>query len=270
MPRIRCHIDDHITALAGRQPDLAARRREWFDWLSVDRNHRNPRLVEEQVHGARIGDVEQAQTDALTAGYRINLFGLPVHGDDVAHTTAVRPVVHRTQAFAVYLHVGVESPVVDRKHQVLVYRRRVVLLDDQHARKSQRQLGPGTLVRVVPVGTGIGRRQAVLEFFAGHYRRLGHPGNTIHGIFDAQTVPVHGAGFIECILENDNRFPAARNTDHRTWNRLVVIHDLGWLLLITRQFDLPMSGAQVEIRHCARRPARGAARRRPPVPRRRP
>ena len=96
-------------------------------------------LVEQQIHHARIGNIDQAQVEcARPARHRKLLLRFPVDGNDITHASAVSPVVHRTQAVTIDLHVVVEPPVINRKHQVLIDNRGIVFLDDQYTRQ-----GPG-------------------------------------------------------------------------------------------------------------------------------
>jgi hypothetical protein len=47
-------------------------------------------------------------------------------------------------------------------------------------------------VRVIPVGAGLGDREAVAVLAAGRDRRLGHARHTVDVVADGHAMPVHG------------------------------------------------------------------------------
>ncbi len=53
-------VDDDVDALADRERNPAVARREGLDRLAVDRDDLQQRLIDQQRHGARIGDVDEA------------------------------------------------------------------------------------------------------------------------------------------------------------------------------------------------------------------
>ena len=166
-------VDNQIYTLARCEYYASRLRRKGFDRLAIDGDDGNLRFAEQQVHDARIGDVQQAQADTFAAGHVVVFLGLAVDGDEVAEATAVRPVVHRSEAVGIHLHLPIQAPVVDRKHQVLVDLRRLILLDDQYAGEAESELSPGAHMRVIPVGAGIRGRKTVLEILPRQDRRLG-------------------------------------------------------------------------------------------------
>ena len=246
--RVGHHVDHQVDALPGRQSDLAIVERERFDRLTIDGNHPDSRLAEQQVHHARIGDIDQAQTQAFAVRHRVTLFGRAIDGNDISHAPGVRPVVYCAEAGAMNLPVVVEAPVIDGEHQVLIDFRRVDFIDYQDSGEAQCLLRPGSLVGVIPVGSRIGRRQTVFKACAGHHRRLGHSGYTVHRVVDAQAVPMHGRCFVEVIFEVDNRLPTLGKAQQRAGDRLVVVHHPRGYLLRGFKANFAVAGNQLERR----------------------
>ena len=101
-----------------------------------------------------------------------------------------------------------QAPVVENHRDVVVDARRVALLDDQGAVEPFRHLLPGTLVRVVPVGAGMGYVENVVERIARLDRRLGEARNAVHRVVDVDPVPVDGGGAVDPVFKSDGH-PAA-------------------------------------------------------------
>ena len=86
---------------------------------------------------------------------------------------------------------GAVDPVVQDDSPLLIIRRWLGrVLHDQRSVQAPVELHAG--VRVVPVGSGIGRGEPVGEGSAGRDGCLGHCGHAVHVVAEGDAVPVHG------------------------------------------------------------------------------
>ena len=93
----------------------------------------------------------------------------------------------------------VQTPIIDHPGHVTVDARWFGFVDDQGAVETASLLLAAADVRVVPEGAGIGHRERVIEAAAGRDRRLSQDGHPVHGVGNAQTVPVHRRIHVETI-----------------------------------------------------------------------
>ena len=70
-------------------------------------------------------------------------------------------------------------------------------------------------MRVIPEAAGIGGGERVAEALAGLDRRLGQIGHAIHGIGDAQAMPVHHRGLVQLVDHVDREWLAPAQAQHR-------------------------------------------------------
>ena len=95
-----------------------------------------------------------------------------------------------------------EPPIVDEQNLVPVDGGPAIrFLHDQRPVEAARQLLPGPVVRVIPVGSGVGRREVVEELAALRHGRLGKLRHTVHGVIDSDAMPMHGGGLRQRVHE---------------------------------------------------------------------
>src|SRR3546814_6580270 len=98
----------------------------------------------------------------------------------------------------------------------------LLFLDDQQAVEPARHLFPGAFVRVVPEGAGVGYREAVVEGPARLDRVLGQVRHAVHGVVDADAVPVDGGRLRQLVLEVHEDLLALARADRRPGRDAVV------------------------------------------------
>ena len=152
--------------------------------------------------------------------------GLAVHRDPVPRAPAVRPVPESPEALVDPRVLG-EAPVVEEEHFVAVDDRGFGLLDDERAVEPPGHLLPCALVRVVPEGPGVRRREVVQEVVAWLDHLLGELGHSVHLVLEPDAVPVHGRGLGEIVHQPPGDLRTLRHADRRPWNAPVVSPDGG-------------------------------------------
>ena len=197
-----------------------------LDRLAVERDQARPVTVELETEDAGVRGVDQAQPQALAGAHRKNLGDPPVHRDGVADPAVVARV-HEAAEIAADLGIGQEAPVVEHPGDVAVDPDRLPLLDDQRAVQAAPDLLEAALVRVVPVGPGIGQVERVDEGRAGRDRGLGEMRHAVHGIGHPQPMPVHGGLLLEPVLDHDPQALALTHPDLGARHRAVVRPDGG-------------------------------------------
>ena len=135
--------------------------------------------------------------------------------------------VHEVAEVVADLGVRQQAPVVEHPGDVAVDLDRLPLLDDQRAVEAAPDLLEAALVRVVPVGAGVGDVELVDEGLARCDRRLGQMRHAVHGVRHAQAVPVDGGLLGEPVLDGDLDALALAQPDLRARDHAVVGPDRG-------------------------------------------
>jgi hypothetical protein len=117
-------------------------------------------------------------------------------------------------------------------------------LDDQRPVQAAPDLLEAALMRVVPVGTGIGDGELVDEGRAGRDRLLGQMRHAIHGIRHAQAVPMHRGLFREPVVDRDTQALALAHADRRARHPVVVRPYRGLRMGAADQMSAPGAGHQ--------------------------
>ena len=87
---------------------------------------------------------------------------------------------------------GVEQPVVEYEGLLAIHLRRLGLFHDQRPMQAAGDLHPGPVMRVVPVGSGIGRHEIIVESLTRRDGLLRQARDTVHRVVDADAVPMDG------------------------------------------------------------------------------
>ena len=95
-------------------------------------------------------------------------------------------------------------------------------MDDQCAGKSTPKLLQRIGVWVVPEGAGVGRRELVDEALAGPDRFLRETGDPIHGIRQADAMPMDGGVLAQLVAHRDPHRLALADPQFRTGHRAVI------------------------------------------------
>ena len=224
--RLAAHVENQIGAHGRAEDDAPAVRLVRLDRLAVERDHGWPVVLELQPEDARVGGIDQAQAQALAGAHREGLRDAAVDRDRVADP-AVVACVHEAAEVVADLGVGQQAPVVEHPGHVAVDLDRLALLDDQRPVEAAPDLLVAALVRVVPVGAGIGDVERVDEGLARCDRPLGQMRHAVHGVRHAQAVPVDGGLLGELVLDRDLDVLALAQPDLRARDRAVVGPDRG-------------------------------------------
>ena len=245
-PGFAAHVDDEIGAHGGAQHDAPAGRLVRLDRLAVERNYRRPMVLELEPEDPRIGGVDQTQAHALAGAHREGLQDAAVDRDRVADP-AIVAAVHEVAEIVADLSVRQQAPVVEHPGHVAVDLDRLPLLDDQRAVEAAADLLEAALVRVVPVGAGVGHVELVDEGLAGCDRLLGQMRHAVHGVRHAQAVPVDGRLLGELVLDRDAETLALTDPDLRARNRAVVGPDGGLGVRGADEVRSPGTGNEVVV-----------------------
>ena len=97
-------------------------------------------------------------------------------------------------------------------------------------------------MRVIPEGAGIGRDEIVDEGAAGLDRMLGHVRHAIHGIVDADAVPVNGRRLRQAVQQLGLEPLSLTHAQHRPRHGAVEAPDAGDLHTGWMQVGLAGSG----------------------------
>ena len=135
--------------------------------------------------------------------------------------------VHEVAEVVADLGVRQQSPVVEHPGHVAIDLDRLPLLDDQRPVEAAADLLETALMRVVPVGAGVGDVELVDEGLARRDRPLGQMRHAVHRVRHAQAVPMDGRLLRELVLDRDAETLALSYPDLRARNRTVVGPDGG-------------------------------------------
>ena len=128
-----------------------------------------------------------------------------------------------------------ETPVIEHKHLLPIDLRRIGLLDHEDAVEPPRQLLEGAVMRVIPVGAGVGWREVVEKLAAGLHHRLRELRRTVHRVVDSNPVPVHRRGLGQSVHEPAHHPFALPHADGRPRNPPVVSPDRGFGIVRWRE-----------------------------------
>src|SRR6266852_683021 len=123
--------------------------------------------------------------------------------------------------------IAPQPPIAQYPHHVAVDRQRVWLLDNESAGKAAAYLLGAMRMRVIPIGAGIRYRELVGEAFAGLHRRLRDVRSAVHGVRDAQPVPMDRGVLGQPVLHHDPDAIALANSDFRPWRLPAVAPNIG-------------------------------------------
>ena len=154
-----------------------------------------------ETENARVGAVDEPQAKTLAAANRKGIGDLAVHRHRVADAAVVGHVVEVVEIVA-DLRIAEQSPVTDHPNEIAIDLDRSRLLDDQRPAEAPAHLYGAVLVRVVPVGAGIGYVELVGEGLAGRDGFLRQVGDAVHGIGHPDPVPVHRRLLRQPILDD--------------------------------------------------------------------
>ena len=216
-----CGVDDEVRAHARAQQQLAFPGHGCGGGHAVARNQPGRQAFEAERKDARIGRVDQAQADALAALQGLHQAHLPVHRELLAQAAGVRHVVEVVEVLC-NAAIGIEPPVIEQPDQVQVHRRRRVVLHDQRTGQAAVHLLGRAQVRVVPVGAGVGQREAVGKALTRRHRVLREAGYAVHGIGQADAVPVDGAGVGQLVVQRQVQHRTALETQLRAGHGSVI------------------------------------------------
>lgn len=119
-----------------------------------------------------------------------------------------------------------QAPVGEQPENVTVNGDRRSFLDDQRAGQTATELLQAGDMRVIPERAGIGRRELVGESPARLDRRLREARHAIHGIGQADAMPVHGSILVEAVLDDDTRRFALPQAHDPSWHGTTIRPDL--------------------------------------------
>jgi hypothetical protein len=170
--------------------------------MPVQRDHPRPVATEFERERARGGCVDQPQADALPRANAERLRHEPVHGHGIADAPRVAHV-HEVAEAAANGGVRVQAEVAQHPEHVAVHLRRLALLHDQRAREASSHLLVAPLVRVIEEGARVRQREFVGEARAGLDGPLRDEWHAVHRVRQPDTMPVHGRGFLECVLRHN-------------------------------------------------------------------
>ena len=163
--------------------------------------------------------------------------------------------VHEVAEVVADLSVRQQAPVIEHPGDVAVDLDRLALLDDQRAVEAAPDLLEAALMRVVPVGAGIGDVELVDEGLTRCDRLLRQMRHAVHGVRHAHAVPVDGRLLLELVLDRDADVLALAHPDLRARNRAVVGPDGGLRIRGADEVRSPGTGDEV-IAWRSRRPTR--------------
>ncbi len=201
--------------------------------------------VQPDHHDPVGGGVDEPQPQAFVAFQRGRAWcddGV----DEVADTSAVGPVPHLVE-FADERRLVGQPPVVDHHGQVVVHLRRLDLVDDEQPVEPARHLFGGAIVRVIPEGAGVGRREVVKEGAARIDRVLGQAGHPVHRVGDAQSVPMYSRRLRQFVHQLPGQPLAVAQPDFGTGHAAVVAPDFGFGIVAGH--DPGLAGARGQRRH---------------------
>ena len=179
------HVEDEIGAHGGTEDDTAASGLVRLDGLTVERDHHRPVVLELEREDPRVGGVDQPQPQPLAGAHREGLQDAAVDRDGVADPAVVARI-HEVAEVVADLGVRQQAPVVEHPGHVAVDLDRLPLLDDQRPVQAAPDLLEAALMRVVPVGAGVGDVELVDEGLAGRDRLLRQMRHAVHGVRHAQ------------------------------------------------------------------------------------
>ena len=132
---------------------------------------------------------------------------------------------------------------------------RLAFLDDDGAGEAASELFETIGVRVVPERPRIRRGEFVDEAFARLDRRLGEARHAIHGVRDADAVPMDGRDLIKPVLDDDARRLALPQAQERTGRAPIVRPDacIGAVCACESRTGQPRGEVNAVFRRDARR-----------------
>jgi hypothetical protein len=123
------------------------------------------------------------------------------------------------------LSLLIEENIGDDQQQVLVYVDRFYLIDNDGTVETTSHLLVGGHVRVIPVCAGIRQNEFIVKCLSAGHSGLGNPRDTIHGIGQANAMPVDGRRLWELIFEAYLEGLALSPPNQRAWNLVVKAPD---------------------------------------------
>ena len=170
--------------------------------LSVDRHDRRLVPLEAQRHHARQRAIDEPQAQPLAGFHRLVGARAAVERHDIANMARHR-IVHGVAETPAELAVGIQTPVREHPDEVAIDRDGFPFLDDERAGEAPAELLKAIGVRVVPKRAGVGRGELVGKACAGLDRRLSQAGHAVHGVGQADAVPMNRGVLIEGIGYKD-------------------------------------------------------------------
>ena len=203
--RLERGIEEEIDPRAGREPKHAIGHDLRRAGLAIDRHHPRHMFGDAQAEDTGIGGVDDAQPQPLVGLDRKLQAVLAVERDVLAKASGHRRVVEIAEAALDGARVR-QPPVVEYQHDIAVDVDGGALLDDQCAEQPARHLLGRQKVRMVPEGAGIGRREAVIETCARSDFHLGQMRHAVHGVGDAQAMPMNDGRLRQFVDQTDFEF----------------------------------------------------------------
>jgi hypothetical protein len=177
---------------------FVAQRHRLGQRLAVHRDHDRLGASQLRIHDAGIGAVDQTQPQPLARSHLEAGPGLAVHREPVTQPPAMCRHADIAERLLVQGAVFVEQPVVQHQCDVLNPLQGRVFLDDQRAVQAVFDLPGRPEVRMIPVGAGVRCCEHIVKALAGRHRILGQR-RAVHGVVNADAVPVEHGGLIETI-----------------------------------------------------------------------
>lgn len=200
-PRVALHVDDDIEPHAGAKRQTSALGLVRLARLSVDCHDRRLVPLEAQRHHARQRAIDEPQAQPLAGFHRLVADRAAVERHDIANMARHR-IVQGVAETPAELAVGIQTPVREHPDEVAIDRDGFPFLDDERAGEATSELLKAIGVRVVPKRAGVGRGEPVGKACAG-LDRLGQTGHAVHGVGQADAVPMNRGVLIEGIGYKD-------------------------------------------------------------------
>ena len=194
-------VNDQVSALARPENENVVQRLRRVQWHPIKGNGPAFHADERQDEDPRIGSIDQSQAQAFVLPHIERQIIFPIRRDEVAASARVTAIVSRSEIGIDLRGLGIEKPIVQDQNLVAIHIESLGLLDDQRAVKSASDLLNRPIVRVIPIGPGIGCDEVVIEAFARFDGGLGQPCDAVHRVVDPDAVPVDRACLRQFVQE---------------------------------------------------------------------
>ena len=149
----------------------------------------------------------------------------------VADAAGVGGIEQMGQALRLDRAVGVQPPIVDDEGNVAIDRNRLGFLDDEQAVKAAVLLHDLMSVRVIPERARVRYFESVIERLARLDGRLCEMSHAVHGIVDADAVPMDRGRLADAVAQPRADFATLPDANFRAGNASSVTPDARWFSL---------------------------------------